>query len=267
MPSHPFHHMTLLLALIGGISSCSSPGVVTLNDKTQYSDVIVAGTISSKVRDGVYSMLVDCVLKDSNVDIPASLNISGVETEEGGMCFVSEISVAGKFVVFLSSYYTMRFKEQPFEDYSEIVKTGCDLKVKSKEPLGDSKGVCENVIHRACPTTTRVVHTRRTKRPRKTTTTTPLSLTTRAATLRPGSGSVSNGPNLVSMNGTATLRPGSNPVNSGTNLVNGAGSVGSQTEGRLKTDGMGRKNGASHPDYNSEILVTVSLLVHLRLIL
>lgn len=78
MPSHPFHHMTLLLALIGGISSCSSPGVVTLNDKTQYSDVIVAGTISSKVRDGVYSMLVDCVLKDSNVDIPASLNISGV---------------------------------------------------------------------------------------------------------------------------------------------------------------------------------------------
>lgn len=71
-------HVVCLLALVGGVSSCSNPGVVTLNDKTRYSDVIVTGSIESKVGDGKYSLTVDCVLKDSGADIPGALNISGV---------------------------------------------------------------------------------------------------------------------------------------------------------------------------------------------
>lgn len=71
-------HVVCLLALVGGVSSCSNPGVVTLNDKTRYSAVIVTGSIESKVGDGKYSLTVDCVLKDSGADIPGALNISGV---------------------------------------------------------------------------------------------------------------------------------------------------------------------------------------------
>lgn len=71
-------HVVCLLALARGVFSCSNPGVVTLTDKTRYSDVIVTGSIESQVGEGKYSLTVDCVLKDSGVDIPASLNISGV---------------------------------------------------------------------------------------------------------------------------------------------------------------------------------------------
>lgn len=78
MMTLPVGHVVCLLALVGGVSSCSNPGVVTLNDKTRYSDVIVTGSIESKVGDGKYSLTVDCVLKDSGADIPGALNISGV---------------------------------------------------------------------------------------------------------------------------------------------------------------------------------------------
>lgn len=71
-------HVVCLLALVGSVFSCSNPGAVTLTDKTRYSDVIVTGSIESKVGEGKYSLTVDCVLKDSGADIPASLNISGV---------------------------------------------------------------------------------------------------------------------------------------------------------------------------------------------
>lgn len=71
-------HVVCLLALVCSVFSCSNPGVVTLIDKTRYSDVIVTGSIESKVGEGKYSLTVDCVLKDSGADIPASLNISGV---------------------------------------------------------------------------------------------------------------------------------------------------------------------------------------------
>uniref|UniRef100_K1QYU6 Lipoprotein n=1 Tax=Magallana gigas TaxID=29159 RepID=K1QYU6_MAGGI len=153
-------HVVCLLALVGGVSSCSNPGVVTLNDKTRYSDVIVTGSIESKVGDGKYSLTVDCVLKDSGADIPGALNISGVETEEGGMCFVSEISEGKKWVLFLSSFYSMRYKEETYEDYSRIVQTGCDLHVKSTLPLGGVSKNCEDVVTRACPTQPPIVHTK-----------------------------------------------------------------------------------------------------------
>lgn len=62
-----------------------------------------------------------------------------LETEEGGMCFVSEISEGKKWMLFLSSFYSMRYKEEPYEYYSRIVQTGCDLQVKSNQPLGKGR--------------------------------------------------------------------------------------------------------------------------------
>lgn len=168
-------HVVCLLALVGSVFSCSNPGAVTLTDKTRYSDVIVTGSIESKVGEGKYSLTVDCVLKDSGADIPASLNISGVETAEGGMCFVSQISVGKKWVLFLSSFYSMRYKEEPYEDYSRIIQTGCDLNVKSNQPLGGVSKNCKDVTYRACPTQPPLVYTRRTKRPRITTSTTTVT--------------------------------------------------------------------------------------------
>lgn len=219
-------HVVCLLALVGGVSSCSNPGVVTLNDKTRYSDVIVTGSIESKVGDGKYSLTVDCVLKDSGADIPGALNISGVETEEGGMCFVSEISEGKKWVLFLSSFYSMRYKEEPYDDYSRIVQTGCDLHVKSTLPLGGVSKNCEDVVTRACPTQPPIVHTKRTKRPRITTTTT--TVTSRSV----GQGMGSGGRRSVQ-----TPRPG----------------------------GMGTRNKSSlHLQSSVLILLNVFLFVHFR---
>ena len=78
MVHHSFGHVFCVLVVIRGLSCCSNPGTVSLDVKTRYSDVIVSGTISAKLGDGKYQMTVDCVLKDSGEDIPASLNISGV---------------------------------------------------------------------------------------------------------------------------------------------------------------------------------------------
>ncbi|XP_062592720.1 uncharacterized protein LOC134254189 [Saccostrea cucullata] len=245
MSWHLFRHVILLLVLIGGVSSCSNPGPVTLNDKIQYSDVIVSGTIKSKVRDGVYSMEVDCVLKDSRADIPGSLNITGVEEEEGGLCFMSEISVGNKYVVFLSSFYSMRYKEQDFGDYTDIINTACGLGVKRKEPVGGSTGVCQDVVHRACPTTTTAVLTRRTKKPRKTTTTTTLRSTT--TTLRSTT--------TVNRSGGGSVDNESKPLDN----KNGLGKIDSQTQQRPHTRGMGSKNGDSGPVYSTMLLIAATV--------
>nr|XP_022329871.1 uncharacterized protein LOC111128528 [Crassostrea virginica]XP_022329872.1 uncharacterized protein LOC111128528 [Crassostrea virginica] len=190
MVQHSFGHVICVLVVIRGLSCCSNPGTVGLDVKTRYSDVIISGTISAKLGDGKYQMSVDCVLKDSGADIPASLNISGVETGEGGMCFVSEISVGTKWVVFLSEYYNMRYKEQAFGDYTDIVQKGCDLRVKSTTPVGVVSTTCLEVVYRACPRPTQSVVTRRTKRPRTSTTTTSTTTTTAGSQ----GGSVHSGP-------------------------------------------------------------------------
>ena len=78
MVQHPLGHVICVLVVIHELSCCSNPGTVSLDVKTRYSDIIVSGTISAKLGDGKYQMTVDCVLKDSGADIPASLSISGV---------------------------------------------------------------------------------------------------------------------------------------------------------------------------------------------
>ena len=90
-------------------------------------------------------MIILIILNDSQVysvniyiNCVFSLILIISETGEGGMCFVSEISVGTKWVVFLSEYYNMRYKEQAFGDYTDIVQKGCDLRVKSTTPVGKS---------------------------------------------------------------------------------------------------------------------------------
>lgn len=71
-------YVVCFLVLVGGVFSCFNFGVVIFNDKIWYFDVIVIGFIELKVGDGKYSLIVDCVFKDSGVDILGVLNILGV---------------------------------------------------------------------------------------------------------------------------------------------------------------------------------------------